>query len=67
MPPDDAPTPWRDALLAVLGLFLPVACLGCGRPDRALCPPCRAALDARPGRVRLVAGVRLDAAFEYEG
>lgn len=67
VPPDDAPTPWRDALLAVLGLFLPVACLGCGRPDRALCPPCRAALDARPGRVRLVAGVRLDAAFEYEG
>lgn len=67
MPPDDAPTPWRDAVLAVLALFLPVACLGCGRPDRALCPPCRAALDARPRRVRLVAGVRLDAAFEYEG
>lgn len=59
--------PWRDALLAVLGLFLPVACVGCGRPDRALCLPCRADLDARPCRVRLVGGVRLDAAFEYEG
>ncbi|QSB22696.1 ComF family protein [Curtobacterium sp. 24E2] len=60
-------TPWRDAALAVLGLFLPVECLGCGRPDRALCRTCRAALAARPRRVRLVAGVRLDAAFEYEG
>jgi predicted amidophosphoribosyltransferase len=67
MPPDDAPTPWRDALLAVLGLFLPVACLGCARPDRALCPTCRAALATRHRRVRLVAGVRLDAAYEYEG
>lgn len=59
--------PWRDALLAVVGLFLPVACAGCGRPDRALCMPCRQVLDAMPGRVRLVAGVRLDAAFEYTG
>lgn len=70
-PPTDRspepPTPWRDAALAVLGLFLPVACLGCGKPDRALCPGCRRALAARPGRVRLVAGVRLDAAFAYEG
>ncbi|PZO58234.1 MAG: phosphoribosyltransferase [Leifsonia xyli] len=61
------PTPWRDAAFAVLGLFLPVECLGCGRPDRALCRACRADLAARPRRVRLVAGVRLDAAFEYEG
>jgi predicted amidophosphoribosyltransferase len=69
-PPDAAPastTPWRDALATVVALFLPVACVGCGAPDRALCPACRAALDARPGRTRLVAGVRLDAAFEYEG
>lgn len=61
------PSPWRDAAFAVLGLFLPVECLGCGRPDRALCRTCRADLAARPRRVRLVAGVRLDAAFEYEG
>lgn len=61
------PSPWRDAAFAVLGLFLPVECLGCGRPDRALCRACRADLAARPRRVRLVAGVRLDAAFEYEG
>nr|GLK31099.1 hypothetical protein GCM10017610_13840 [Curtobacterium pusillum] len=49
----------------MLGLFLPVACAGCGAPDRALCSACRNALAAEPRRVRLVAGVRLDAAFEY--
>lgn len=59
--------PWRDAFLAVLALFLPVSCLGCGASDRALCDSCRAELAGRPGRVRLVGGVRLDAAFEYEG
>lgn len=59
--------PWSDALLAVLGLVLPVTCVGCGARDRALCPACWTALDDRPRRVRLVAGVRLDAAFEYEG
>ncbi|MFJ3385797.1 MULTISPECIES: ComF family protein [unclassified Curtobacterium] len=59
--------PWRDAFLAVLALFLPVSCLGCGAVDRALCDSCRAELADRPGRVRLVGGVRLDAAFEYEG
>jgi len=59
--------PWLDAAVAVLGLFLPVDCVGCGRPDRALCAACRHALDAMPRRVRLVAGVRLDAAFEYTG
>ncbi|SDQ74054.1 Predicted amidophosphoribosyltransferases [Curtobacterium sp. UNCCL20] len=59
--------PWQDAFLAVLGLFLPVACAGCGRADRALCRGCRQTLAAEPGRVRLVAGVRLDAAFEYGG
>lgn len=66
-PTTGPPSPWRDAAFAVLGLFLPVECLGCGRPDRALCRACRADLAARPRRVRLVAGVRLDAAFEYEG
>ncbi|WIB76319.1 phosphoribosyltransferase family protein [Curtobacterium sp. MCPF17_002] len=59
--------PWQDAALAVLGLFLPVACAGCGAPHRALCRTCRSALDHEPRRVRLVAGVRLDAAFEYGG
>lgn len=58
---------WQDAVLAVLGLVLPVACAGCGAADRALCVACRTALDHEPRRVRLVAGVRLDAGFEYGG
>lgn len=56
---------WADAVVAVLGLLLPVSCVGCGTPDRAVCRPCRDALDAEPQRRRLVAGVRLDAAFAY--
>jgi predicted amidophosphoribosyltransferase len=67
MPSTTGPGTWRDAVLAVVGLVLPVSCLGCGAPDRAVCPACRADLARRPRRVRLVAGVRLDAAFEYEG
>lgn len=59
--------PWWDAVLAVLGLVLPVTCVCCGAPDRACCASCRAGIDARPRRRRLVAGVRLDAAFAYEG
>jgi predicted amidophosphoribosyltransferase len=51
----------------VLAVFLPVDCAGCGAPDHALCHECRAVLAALPGRTRLVAGVRLDAAHEYEG
>ena len=61
------PRPWWDAVLAVLGLVLPVTCVGCGAADRACCPACRADLAARPVRRRLVGGVRLDAAFAYEG
>lgn len=66
----DPPPPrdrWADAVLAVAGLVLPVACVGCGASDRALCRPCRADLDALPTSRRLVAGVRLDAAWSYEG
>ncbi|GAA1494858.1 ComF family protein [Curtobacterium herbarum] len=59
--------PWADAAAAVLALVLPVVCVGCGVPDRALCRACRSSLDALPGRTRLVAGVRLDAAHEYDG
>jgi predicted amidophosphoribosyltransferase len=64
---DDRPTPWRDAAGALLGLVLPVACLGCGAPDRAVCRSCRSRLAALPPSTRLVAGVRLDAGWEYGG
>lgn len=66
-PPPPSTTPWRDALTAVVALLLPVVCVGCGTPDHALCRGCHALLRELPGRTRLVAGVRLDAAFEYEG
>lgn len=64
------PAPSRDrgaALRAVVGIFLPVDCVGCGAPDRALCASCRTHVAARPPGVRLVAGVRTDVAFAYEG
>jgi predicted amidophosphoribosyltransferase len=58
---------WRAAAAEALSVLLPVECAGCGAPDRAVCPGCRAELAAAPRCVRLVAGVRLDAAFEYTG
>jgi predicted amidophosphoribosyltransferase len=66
-PPRCPDRSWADALAAVLALVLPVVCVGCGAPDRALCRACRSTLDRLPGRTRLVAGVRLDAAHEYDG
>jgi predicted amidophosphoribosyltransferase len=66
-PPRCPDRPWADGLAAVLALVLPVVCVGCGAPDRALCRACRCTLDRLPGRTRLVAGVRLDAAHEYDG
>lgn len=41
----------RRAALDALGLIVPVACAGCGAPDRSVCPSCRAALRAEPRRV----------------
>ena len=67
VPPRGRVERWADAAAAVLALVLPVTCVGCGTPDRALCRACRSGLDALPGRTRLVAGVRLDAANEYDG
>ncbi|MFZ7089043.1 ComF family protein [Curtobacterium sp. RRHDQ10] len=58
---------WRDAAAEALAVLLPVECAGCGEPDRAVCVACRDELAATARCVRLVAGVRLDAAFEYAG
>jgi predicted amidophosphoribosyltransferase len=60
-------TPWRDAAAEALGILLPVECAGCNADDRAVCSGCRTELAATPPCVRLVGGVRLDAAFEYTG
>lgn len=38
----------RGALLDALALVLPVACAGCGEPDRSVCDDCRARLAPAP-------------------
>ncbi len=79
MAPHTAPRPptphrwarWvREALLDAAALVAPVDCAGCGAPDRALCPSCRALLaplprtallEVRPGlRIPLTAGIAYD-------
>ena len=56
----------RHALLEAFAVLIPVACAGCGGPDRSVCAPCIAALRPVP---RLVArdGVAAWAALEYSG
>ncbi|WP_353827356.1 ComF family protein [Agromyces sp. SYSU T0242] len=41
----------RTALVDAAAVLLPVACAGCGSPDRGLCEGCRAALAPRPVRL----------------
>lgn len=41
-----------DLATAAADLLLGAACPGCGRPSRALCPGCAAAIAARPAVVR---------------
>lgn len=38
----------RAALLDAVAVVAPVACAGCGAPDRAVCPACRAAMPCPP-------------------
>jgi ComF family protein len=61
------PTLLREAALDALAVLLPVECAGCGRQDRALCPVCRAQLDAVPSVHSLAGGVRVLSALRYEG
>ncbi|MBD5382265.1 MAG: ComF family protein, partial [Clavibacter sp.] len=42
------PSAVRSALLDALAVVAPVTCAGCGAPDRAVCPACRAAILALP-------------------
>jgi predicted amidophosphoribosyltransferase len=60
--------PLREALADALALVLPVACAGCGAPDRAVCRSCRAAL-AGPVLRRSLDGARLEvvSGAAYEG
>jgi predicted amidophosphoribosyltransferase len=56
----------RDATRDAIAVLMPVACVGCGIADRAVCDGCLVALEAMP---RLVErrGVRAWAALEYAG
>ena len=42
------PSALRSALLDALAVVAPVTCAGCGAPDRAVCPACRAAIPSAP-------------------
>jgi len=69
MPHDPSSAPsWRGAVrraaLDALAVVVPVACAGCGRPDRSVCPACLVALRPVP-RVAQRATVAAWAALEY--
>lgn len=58
---------WRDALQDALALVLPVACVGCGADDRALCDGCRRLLRPEPIRRTLGEGLAVWSGLEYDG
>jgi predicted amidophosphoribosyltransferase len=47
-PSSRIPSALRAALLDALAVVAPVTCAGCGAPDRAVCPACRAAMPCSP-------------------
>lgn len=53
---------WRDAL----ALLSPVACSGCGAPDRSVCSACLVELSPEPRRVER-SGLAVWAGLEYAG
>jgi ComF family protein len=57
----------REAALDALALLLPVECAGCGRPDRAACAACRAALRPEPSSRRLPDGTPVFSGLDYDG
>jgi len=57
----------RASLADALAVLLPVDCAGCGRPDRALCEECRAALAPAPVRRVLPDGTVVSAGLVYAG
>lgn len=57
----------RGLAMELADLVLPVDCVGCGRPGRALCPDCTTLLLARP-RTRTVSGVGVViSGLQYDG
>ncbi|MFC0681373.1 ComF family protein [Lysobacter korlensis] len=57
----------RSALLDAWAVLAPVECAGCGRPDRAVCRSCRAALEPALVRRSLPDGTPAVAALDYTG
>ncbi|MDM4762702.1 phosphoribosyltransferase family protein [Galbitalea sp. SE-J8] len=57
----------REAVLDALAVLLPVACAGCGRVDRAVCPACRAALSPHPIERVTPGGLPVAAGLAYAG
>lgn len=61
----------RELGLDLLALLWPTVCVGCGRPDRDLCDPCRREVDGRSERGPILSidglGVPGYAATRYEG
>lgn len=55
------------AALDAAAVLLPVACGGCGAPDRSLCATCRTALGAQLVRRRLDSGLVVVAGLPYAG
>lgn len=59
----------REAALDALAVLLPVACSGCGAPDRSVCAACRATLTGAPTVRHLGAGaetLRVCSVLRYE-
>lgn len=54
-------------MLDALAVVFPVACAGCGTPDRAVCAGCRAHLVGTAHRRLTPAGLPVVAALRYEG
>jgi ComF family protein len=59
--------PLRDAVLDGIALLLPVECVGCGAPDRAVCASCRPALAADPSSRLLADGTPVFSGLDYDG
>jgi ComF family protein len=56
-----------DAVLDAWAVLMPVDCVGCGAPDRALCRQCRALLAPRPRWHQLPDGTTVVSALDYSG
>jgi len=57
----------QRAVLDAIGVLLPVACVGCGAVDRAVCGRCRVLLVGAPPYVAERPGIGAWAAVRYEG